>query len=203
MVKKTISIGVVGVQGAVSEHIAMMKQAFEIEQIDGSVYSFKQKEMIKDLKGIILPGGESTTISRFLQRHGLTDEIRKRVSEGSLALMGTCAGCVLLAKKIVDDDADVSLLKVMDIEVKRNAFGRQRESFEKDVFIKDWKKPFPAVFIRAPVIEKTGTDCRVLSQLDSDIIMVEQKNMLALSFHPELTDDPRIHHYFLQKAVSL
>jgi pyridoxal 5'-phosphate synthase pdxT subunit len=203
MVKKTISIGVVGVQGAVSEHIAMMKKVFEIEQIDGSVYSFKQKEMIKDLKGIILPGGESTTISRFLQRHGLTDEIRKRVSEGSLALMGTCAGCVLLAKQIVDDDADVSLLKVMDIEVKRNAFGRQRESFEKDVFIKDWKKPFPAVFIRAPVIKKTGTDCRVLSQLESNIIMVEQKNMLAVSFHPELSEDPRIHHYFLQKTVSL
>jgi len=203
MVEKSISIGVVGIQGAVSEHIEMMENAFSIEGIDGRVFAFKNKTMMDDMQGIILPGGESTTISRFLKRHGLAEEIRKRVKEGSLSIMGTCAGCVLLAKSIVDDTADVDPLYVMDIEVQRNAFGRQRESFEQDVFIADWQKPFPAVFIRAPLITKAGKGCRILSKIDSDIIMVEQDNMISLSFHPELTDDPRIHHYFLLKALSI
>ena len=200
---KSVSIGVIGIQGAVSEHIAMMKQACSEKAVQCNVSAVKDKERIMDLSGVILPGGESTTISRFLQKHGLADEVRMRVSNGSLAIMGTCAGCVLLGKRIVDDESDVCPLQLMDIDVHRNAFGRQRESFEQNVFVSGWKQPFPAVFIRAPIISKASKSCNVLAQLNSDIVMVEQNHMLAVSFHPELTSDTRIHQYFLSHILSL
>jgi pyridoxal 5'-phosphate synthase pdxT subunit len=204
MVKKPfISIGVIGIQGAVSEHIAMIQRVFVDADVNGSVSAVSKKEELQKIQGLILPGGESTTISRFLKSHDLIDEIRKRVQEGSLIIMGTCAGCVLLAKKILDTHADVHLLQLMDIEVKRNAFGRQRESFEESVTIDDWKDPFPAVFIRAPAITALGKDCKVLARSQNDIIMVEQDSMLAITFHPELTDDTRIHSYFLSKIQSM
>lgn len=202
MVKKPfISIGVIGIQGAVSEHITMMQKVIVDADVNGSVSAISKKEELEKIQGLILPGGESTTISRFLKSHDLLDEIRQRVQEGSLIIMGTCAGCVLLAKKIVDTRADVHLLQLMDIEVKRNAFGRQRESFEESVTIDDWKVPFPAVFIRAPAITAVGKDCKVLARSKNDIILVEQDSMLAITFHPELTYDTRIHAYFLSKLL--
>ena len=111
--------------------------------------------------------------------------------------MGTCAGCVILASNLSDNFNDVKPLSAIDMQVKRNAFGRQRESFEKNIDIKGFSKPFNAVFIRAPIIEKVWGECEILSKIDKKIIMVRQGPFLALSFHPELTDDLRIHKYFL------
>ena len=196
MVKK-LSIGVIGIQGAVEEHIQSMKQVFEKTNTPGEVFPIKHKEEIKKIDGLIIPGGESTTISRILFQKELHKEIKKRVKNDNLPIMGTCAGCVILAKKINDDNHDVKLLGLMDIEVTRNAFGRQKESFEQTIQIQGFKELYNAVFIRAPVIEKTKNNCKILSKIDNKIIMARQDNILALSFHPELTDDLRIHQYFL------
>lgn len=194
---KPISIGVFGIQGAVSEHVTMTKQACIDAGVTANVYIVKDKTQLDEIQGAILPGGESTTISQFLQNNSLTQDLRKRVKEKSLAIMGTCAGCILLAKHILDKEDDVHLLKLMDFDVRRNAFGRQRESFEQNITINGWNEPFPAVFIRAPLITNIGGSCQILAQINSHIVMVEEENMMALSFHPELTSDSRIHQYFL------
>jgi len=194
-----LKIGVIGFQGAVSEHIHIMRKTLEEEKIHGEVFTVKQTRDLKNINALILPGGESTTISKFLHRSGLYKEISSLVKKEGIPLMGTCAGCVLLAKEISADPAEeVKTLKFMDMKVKRNAFGRQRESFEKDIHITDFTKPFHAVFIRAPVIEKTWDGCKPMARLDNKIVMAQQGNILALSFHPELTNDLRIHKYFLK-----
>jgi len=115
--------------------------------------------------------------------------------------MGTCAGCVLLAKEIVGKNNDISLLHAMDMKVERNAFGRQKESFEKCIKIKGLSKPYNAVFIRAPIIKKVWGKCEIIGETNKKIIAARQDNFLALSFHPELTDDIRIHEYFLNMIV--
>ena len=200
MVKK-ISIGVIGIQGAVSEHIASMEKALRETNILGKVFVIKNKQEINEIDALILPGGESTTISRILYKSGLHDAIFKRIKENSLPIMGTCAGCVILASEMTDNTKDVNLLSAMDMHVKRNAFGRQRESFEKNINIKGFSEPYNAVFIRAPVIKKVWGNCEVLAEVDKKIVMTRQDNLLALSFHPELTDDLRIHKYFLDMIL--
>jgi len=196
MVKK-VSVGVVGIQGAVTEHIHSMKQVLKKTSTSGEVFSIKNKEEIKEIDALIIPGGESTTISRILFQSELHNEIKKRVENNDLPIMGTCAGCVILAKKLDENNHDVKLLELMDMQVVRNAFGRQKESFEQTIEIDDFKEPYNAVFIRAPLIEKTWNKCIVLAKIENKIIMARQDNILALSFHPELTDDLRIHKYFL------
>jgi len=146
---------------------------------------------------LILPGGESTTISRILYNSGLYGIISERIKKRNLPVMGTCAGCVILASELIDNTKDVKLLKAMNMQVERNAFGRQKESFEQIIEIKDFSEPFNAVFIRAPEIKKVWDNCEVIAKIDKKIVMVRQDNMLALSFHPELTDDLRVHKYFL------
>jgi len=194
---KELSIGVVGIQGAVSEHIISMQNALNETNTPGKVFAIKLKEEINAIDALILPGGESTTISRILFNSGLYDIISKRIKENDLPVMGTCAGCVILASEMIDSSKDVKLLNVMDMRVQRNAFGRQKESFEKTIEIKGFSKPYNAIFIRAPEIKKIWGDCKILAEIDKKIVMARQKNMLALSFHPELTDDLRIHKYFL------
>ena len=200
MVKK-ISIGVIGIQGAVSEHIASTEKALRETNILGKIFVIKNKQEINEIDALIIPGGESTTISRILYKSGLHDAIFKRIKENSLPIMGTCAGCVILASEMTDNTIDVNLLSAMDIHVKRNAFGRQRESFEKNINIKGFSEPYNAVFIRAPVIKKVWGNCEVLAEVDKKIVMTRQDNLLALSFHPELTDDLRIHKYFLDMIL--
>lgn len=197
MVKK-ISIGVIGIQGAISEHIHAMERALQEIKQPGIVSIVKNNEDLEKVDGLILPGGESTTISKALSSSGLLKQIKRRVEEDTLPIMGTCAGCILLAKEIVDPTLDLYPLKVMDIEVKRNAFGRQRESFEQSLLIKGFSDPYTAVFIRAPIITRVWGDSEILATLHENIVMVKQGKMLALSFHPELTRDLRIHKYFLE-----
>ena len=200
MVKKT-SIGIIGIQGAVSEHIALMEKTLKETNNPGEVFIIRHKKEIDRIDALILPGGESTVISKILYKSELYDSISKRIKEKNLPIMGTCAGCVILASEMTDNIKDIKLLSAMDMQVKRNAFGRQKESFEKNIDIKGFSKLYNAVFIRAPVIEKIWNNCEILAELDNKIVMAKQDNILALSFHPELTEDLRIHKYFLDMIL--
>jgi 5'-phosphate synthase pdxT subunit len=192
-----ISIGVLGIQGAVSEHIASMSKALKETNTPGKVFVVKHKEDTKTIDALILPGGESTNISKLLCQSGVYDAILQRIQEQSLAIMGTCAGCVLLAKELTNDTNEVKLLHTMDMQVERNAFGRQKESFEQSITVKGFSRPYHAVFIRAPIITKLWDTGEVLAKIEKKIVIARQDKFLALSFHPELTDDLRIHKYFL------
>lgn len=195
-----LKIGVIGLQGAVEEHIEATKQAMEKLGIQGEVLWICKPERLKELDGIIIPGGESTTIGKLLVTTGLFEEIKARVADG-LPILGTCAGMILLAKE--GDEramrAGQPLLGLMDMRVIRNAFGRQRESFEVDLEIPEFgEAPFRCVFIRAPIVERIWGDAEVMAKYAGKIVAVKQRNMLALAFHPELTQDTRAHEYFLR-----
>ncbi len=178
-----------------------MKHAFEEMNVRGTTISVRHKEHIDEIDALIIPGGESSTISKILTKSGMYDAIVQRVKDNTLPIMGTCAGCVLLAKKIVENKDDLESLHAMDIEVERNAFGRQKESFEKIIEIKGLSKPYHAVFIRAPVIKKVWGTCEILAEVDKKIVAARQKKFLAFSFHPELTNDIRLHQYFLEMFI--
>ncbi|UCB59203.1 MAG: pyridoxal 5'-phosphate synthase glutaminase subunit PdxT [Thermoplasmatales archaeon] len=196
MVRK-LSIGVIGIQGAVSEHEKILQKTYDATNISGNIIIVNHKEQIKKINGLIIPGGESTTISKILVKLNIYEEILKRIKDNSLPIMGTCAGCILLANNLVENTKDVKLLNAIEMKVKRNAFGRQKESFESIINIEGFHNPYNAVFIRAPIIEKVGGKCKILSKINNKIIMTRQDKYLAMSFHPELTDDIRIHKYFL------
>jgi len=196
MVRK-VSIGVLGIQGAISEHIASMEATLKEANTPGKVFVVNHKEKMTDIDALIIPGGESTTISRVLHKSDLYNIISERIKENNLLIMGTCAGCVILSKELSDNAKDVKLLNAMDMQVERNAFGRQKESFEKPIGIQGFSSPYNAVFIRAPIIKKVWGKCKVLAKIDKKIVMARQDNILAVSFHPELTNDLRIHKYFL------
>jgi 5'-phosphate synthase pdxT subunit len=150
---------------------------------------------------IIIPGGESTTISRLLVRFGLHERIVKKAGEG-VPILGTCAGLVLLAKEGDGqvEKTDTKLLGLMDMAVDRNAFGRQRESFEAELNVKGLEGLFPAIFIRAPLITKVWGKCQELARYENYIVMARQENLIALSFHPELSSDTRIHEMLIKMA---
>lgn len=191
-------IGVIAIQGNVQEHENAMKRALEQADRKGEVIKIKHKGIVPTCDAVIIPGGESTTLGKLMEREGILAEI-KDASRASLYILGTCAGLVLLAKHGDEQVAKTGqhMLGLMDIHVNRNAFGRQKESFETMVDFKGIGAPFMAVFIRAPCITRCGKDVEILSTLDSQIIAARQDTMLALAFHPELTDDLRIHQYFL------
>jgi 5'-phosphate synthase pdxT subunit len=194
---KRVNIGIIGIQGAVSEHANILKKVFSETNTPGEIFIIHDKNQLEKVDGLIIPGGESTTISRILVKTGLYDKILDRIKQKNIAIMGTCAGCVLLSDKIINNDKEIQCLNAMKMHVKRNAFGRQKESFEQEIKIKGFSKPYNAVFIRAPIIEKTYDNCEILAKIKDKIIMARQDKFLALSFHPELTDDLRIHKYFL------
>ena len=184
-------IGVLAAQGAFAEHIATLHKL----QVEALPVRLLQE--LRGLDGLIVPGGESTSISHLMLAYNLMSEIRKLAKSG-LPIFGTCAGMILLANRISDADK-VEPIGVMNITVRRNAFGRQVDSFETDLKIPALgEKPFPGVFIRAPLIEQAGSEVEILASLaDSTIVAARQGNLLATAFHPELTDDSRFHQYFL------
>ena len=190
-------IGIIGIQGAISEHVFSMKNTIKELKFDGEIVVVKDPIQIKDIDALIIPGGESTTISNILYKSGLYEEILKKIKDNYLPIMGTCAGCVILASKLFDNSNDVKLLSVMNMEVKRNAFGRQRDSFEYNINIKGFSEPYNAIFIRAPIIEEVWGDCKILAKIEDKIVMAKQDKFLAISFHPELVNDNRIQRYFL------
>ncbi|OCT13068.1 glutamine amidotransferase subunit PdxT [Paenibacillus pectinilyticus] len=181
-------IGVLALQGAVAEHIRGIEKA----GAEGVVV--KRTEQLAELDGIILPGGESTTIGKLMRTYGFIEALREFSAAGK-PIFGTCAGLIVIAKEITGQPE--AHLELMDITVARNAFGRQRESFETDLPIKGIDENVRAVFIRAPLIEKVGPDVDVLATYDGQIVAARQGHLLAASFHPELTDDFRLHSYFL------
>lgn len=156
----------------------------------------KWPEELNDLDGLIIPGGESTTIGKLMVKYGFVSAIREAYEAG-LAIYGTCAGLIMLAKRV--SEGDQPLLALMDVEVKRNAFGRQVDSFEEDLRVRELgDEPFRAVFIRAPWIEKAlASNVEVLAECRGRIVGARQGRLLATAFHPELTDDTRVHDYFL------
>lgn len=176
-------------QGAVREHLRAM------EKCGVEAVPIKKAAQMDDICGLIIPGGESTTVGKLMARYGFMEEITGRAGEG-MAVFGTCTGLILLAKKISGRNQPV--LGLMHITVDRNAFGRQIDSFEADLEVSGLDKPFHAVFIRAPLIEETGPDVEVLCRMDGRIVMAREKKFLAAAFHPELTDDLRIHKMFLE-----
>jgi 5'-phosphate synthase pdxT subunit len=183
-----MKIGVLALQGAVAEHIRGIVMA----GAEGVVV--KRTEQLAELDGIILPGGESTTIGKLMRTYGFIDALREFSAAGK-PVFGTCAGLIVIAKEITGQPE--AHLELMDITVARNAFGRQRESFETDLPIKGIDENVRAVFIRAPLIEKVGPEVDVLATYDGQIVAARQGHLLAASFHPELTDDFRLHSYFL------
>ncbi len=187
-----ITIGVLALQGDFLEHIQIL------QSIGVKTKEIKLAGDLENIDGIILPGGESTTQAHLLDVFGLREILRQKIQDG-LPVWGTCAGMILLAKKLVQTRPIP--LGLMDITVNRNAFGRQIDSFEVPLIIKPLgEKPFPATFIRAPVIEKADPHIEVLSRLaDGTIVAAAQKNILATAFHPELTRDTRFHEYFISK----
>lgn len=193
-------VGILALQGDVSEHLNAMRNAMEKMKISGEVIEVKRKDGLKDLDSLVIPGGESTAIGKLIAKYGIDSEIKNLAKKG-IPVMGTCAGLVLLAN---EGDEQVHktgqpLLGLMDIRVKRNAFGRQMESFEADLNIDAFgKAPYHGVFIRAPAIDAAGKGVDVLARFEDKIVMARQKNILAVAFHPELTKDSRLHEYFLR-----
>ena len=189
-----LTIGVLSLQGDVEEHI----DALLAIKVDGR--GVKTPEDLADVDGLIIPGGESTTVGEMIGRFGLTKPLEKRVTAG-MPVWGTCMGMIVLAKKV--QGSIQPTLGLLSIEVKRNAFGRQVESAEVPLDITGVEgKPFPGVFIRAPWIENAWDDARVLARLDGHGVMVRQKRILGTSFHPELTDDHRVHRYFAEMVAA-
>ena len=193
-----MKIGVLALQGDFREHIAMLR-SLGVEAVE-----VRQRQDLEGLDGLIIPGGESTTIGKIATAYGLIEPIRDIVNAGK-PVWGTCAGMIVLAK---DVGVRQPLVGVMDVQVKRNAFGRQVDSFETDLNVPaldnvqngNQPKPFHAIFIRAPLMEAVGPGVEVLAKLeDGTIVAARQGNLLATSFHPELTGDTRFHKYFLEK----
>ncbi len=194
-----LRVGVLAVQGAVSEHLDALARAASAAGIEIEAIAVRTPDELASVAGIILPGGESTAISRLLRFTGLQQPLIDRALAGDLAVFGTCAGMVLLASEASHDVAekDVQLLGLLDAEVDRNAFGRQRESFEADLDI-DGIGRVPTVFIRAPVLARAWGKTEVLAQTQKGIVVARKGRVLATAFHPELTPDTRLHEHFLK-----
>lgn len=177
-------------QGAFREHRQML------EQCGAAVMEVRKPEDIGLIDGLIIPGGESTTIGKLLHEWGLAEPIKKRALEG-MPIFGTCAGLIIVARNVIEHESQPRL-ELMDIAARRNAYGRQVDSFEQEFTIPELgERPFKAVFIRAPFIEKCASNVQVLAEHEGKAVLARQKNILVASFHPELTHDDRIHRYFL------
>jgi 5'-phosphate synthase pdxT subunit len=195
-------VAVVGVQGDVEEHVVSARKALDRLGISGEVKPTRKHGVVSESDAVIIPGGESTTISKLIFRERIADEIVQLAMDGK-PVMGTCAGLILLSMHGDEqvEKTKTKLLGLMDIWIKRNAFGRQRESFQVELDIKG-VGPFTAVFIRAPAITKVGEDVEVLARYEEFVVAARQQNILGLAFHPELTSDTRIHEYFLKMGID-
>ncbi|MGO0058464.1 pyridoxal 5'-phosphate synthase glutaminase subunit PdxT [Brevibacillus fluminis] len=183
-----MKIGVLALQGAVAEHIRMLEEA------GATAVAVKKVEELDELDGLVIPGGESTTIGKLMNKYGFIEKLRE-FGQAKKPMFGTCAGAIVLATRINGQD-DVHL-GLMDMKVDRNSFGRQKDSFEVTLPIAGVAADYPAVFIRAPHIMEVGAGSEVLSKFEDRIVAARQGHYLAASFHPELTEDIRLHQYFL------
>ncbi|MCX5202535.1 pyridoxal 5'-phosphate synthase glutaminase subunit PdxT [Streptomyces sp. NBC_00237] len=185
-------VGVLALQGDVREHLIALAVA------DATAREVRRPEELAEVDGLVIPGGESTTISKLATLFGLLEPLRERIADG-MPVYGTCAGMILLADKVLDPRSGQETLGGIDMIVRRNAFGRQNESFESTVDVTGIEGgPVEGVFIRAPWVESIGVDVEVLAEHGGHIVAVRQKNALATSFHPELTGDHRVHAMFVE-----
>jgi 5'-phosphate synthase pdxT subunit len=185
------TIGVLALQGDFAEHVSVLRR------LGSEAREVRRPEELSDLDGLIIPGGETTTISRLMEEYDLAEPLR-RLAQDSFPVWGTCAGMIVLARRA--SDLEWPTLAALDIAVRRNAFGRQVDSFEADLPVPSLgAAPFHAVFIRAPAVDEVGDGVEVLATLeDGRVVAVRQGNALATAFHPELTEDDRFHRYFLE-----
>ncbi len=182
-------VGVLALQGAVAEHLRLLEKA------GAEAIAVKKVSQLDEIDGLVIPGGESTTIGKLMKLYGF-DQALQQFHQQKKPMFGTCAGMIILAKEITGQDWNH--LGIMDIQVQRNAFGRQRESFEVNLEVKGIGSDFRAVFIRAPLILEVSKEVDILSIHNGEIVAARQGHVLAASFHPELTDDERMHAYFLE-----
>ena len=207
--KENITIGVLGIQGDIEENLAATKVALQDMRIKGNVEQVRYHEEVEKVDGLVLPGGESTVVSTLASMQGeggeLFQTIKKQVSEG-MPIMGICAGMILLSRRAYDrvvGETKQKLLGALDVVVERNAFGRQNESFEVNLEVPTLgKSRLKAIFIRAPVVAEIGTGVNIMAELNGKIVAVTQKNIIGTSFHPELSDDYRIHKQFVSTVLN-
>ncbi len=192
-----MKIGVLSIQGAVTEHLK------HLELCGVEAVAVNNAENLSAVSGLVIPGGESTTIGKLIAVSGLKNPIKERAKNESLAVFGTCAGMVLMARDITDGIDGQPKLELMDIRVKRNAFGRQRESFETELKFNLFDQPLTGVFIRSPIVTEVGPGVKILAAIPEGIVAARQKNLLSTSFHPELTGDIRVHHYFVEMCKGI
>jgi 5'-phosphate synthase pdxT subunit len=195
-----INIGILAVQGDVAENVEATRMAMDELGIKGTVTEVKSPEQISDLNGLVIPGGESTVIGTLSLVNGSLKKIKEKIDAG-MPVLGTCAGMIVLSKKAKDrivGEMDQPLLDYLDIKIERNAFGRQRDSFEADISLEKIGIPtFHGIFIRAPSVIETGRSVEVISKFNEKIVAVKQGNIIGTSFHPELAGDLSIHKYFV------
>lgn len=188
-----MKVGVLALQGDVREHLRALTE------VGATAVVVKKVDQLDAVDALVIPGGESTTIGKLLDLYGLIEPLQERVRSG-MPLYGTCAGAILMAERVVGPQDAPHRLGVMDIAVRRNAYGRQVDSFEADLEVTGIDGDFRAVFIRAPVIEEAGEGVEVLASVDGQPVLVRQGSLLASTFHPEMTPDARVHGLFLQLA---
>jgi 5'-phosphate synthase pdxT subunit len=189
-----LSVGVLALQGDVIEHVAALERA------GARAVEVKTQAQLDGVDGLVIPGGESTTVMKLLERFGLAEPIASRVRAG-MPLWGTCMGMIVAAREVAD--LAQPTLGLIDITVRRNAFGRQNDSAEVDLAVPVLgRRTFPAVFIRAPWVERAGPNVEVLATRDGHGVMVREGNVLGTSFHPELTGDDRVHRYFFEMVAA-
>jgi 5'-phosphate synthase pdxT subunit len=186
-----MQVGVLGLQGDFREHLAMLRS------LGADASDVRRPEDVERIDGLVIPGGESTTMGKLMVDYHVDEAIARRFAEGKLAIYGTCAGMILLARDIAGYRDQFSL-GLLDVTVQRNAFGRQKESSEEDLVVEGLDSPMRALFIRAPVITRTGPSVAVKARVAMGPVFVQQGRILASSFHPELGDDTRVHELFLQ-----
>lgn len=185
-----MKVGVLGLQGDVREHVRAL------EAVGATPVVVKQGDELRSVDGLVLPGGESTTIAKLLERFEMRAPLSERIEEG-MPVYGTCAGLILLAKDVIGREQLPFTFGALDATVRRNAYGRQVDSFEADLDLEGEDERFPAVFIRAPLVEDVGDDVRVLACWEERPVLVQQGRVLASTFHPEMTDDARVHRIFV------
>lgn len=196
----SLNVGILAIQGDVQENLLSTKKAFEELGVDGNVHEVKTTEEIANLDGLIIPGGESTTIGQLSLVNSSLKEMKEKIEKG-MPVMGICAGMILLSKTADDrvvGKTNQPLLELLDVKIERNSFGRQRESFEADVAMDSISIPkFQGVFIRAPSVTELGSDVESLGKFNEKIVAVKKGNIIGTAFHPELTQDVSLHKYFV------
>ncbi len=190
-----MKVGVLALQGAFGLHVKAL------ERLGIDAIEVRSLENFDASEALIIPGGESTTMSFLLESSGIFDSLRERSVEG-MPILGTCAGMILLSSKITDGRSDQKPLNLMGIEIRRNGYGRQIDSFESDLSIEGFDGSFRGIFIRAPLVEAVSEEVEVLAEVNGRPVMCRQGSIIATSFHPELADDDRIHAEFLEMVSS-